>query len=49
MKRMQARKYMTRGGLNAALTEEGFKHTASWRDSGEVMKFVDRLLKQARF
>ena len=27
------------------LTEEGFKHTAAWRDSGEVMKFVTRLLK----
>ena len=41
----QARYYMTRGGQNAMLTEEGFKHTAAWRDSGEVMKFVSRLLK----
>lgn len=41
-----ARSYMTRGGQNAALTEEGFKHTAAWRDSGEVLKYVMRVLKE---
>ena len=41
----QARAYMTRGGLNAALTEEGFNHTAAWRDSGEVLTFINRVLK----
>jgi hypothetical protein len=41
-----ARSYMTRGGQNAALTEEGFKHTAAWRDSGEVLKYVTRVLKE---
>lgn len=42
----RARSYMTRGGLNAALTEDGFKHTAAWRDSGEVVKYVNRVLKE---
>eukprot|EP00435_Cladocopium_sp_Y103_P045128 s728_g12.t2 len=41
-----ARSYMTRGGQNAALTEEGFKHTAAWRDSAEVLKYVTRVLKE---
>eukprot|EP00913_Durusdinium_trenchii_P020485 g19244.t1 len=42
----EARYYMTRGGLNAALTEEGFKQTAAWRDSGEILKFIERLLRE---
>eukprot|EP00913_Durusdinium_trenchii_P010502 g9847.t1 len=42
----EARQYMTRGGLNAPLTEEGFKQTAAWRDSGEVLKFIERLLRE---
>ena len=42
----EQRKYMTRGGQNADLTEEGFKHTASWRNTDEVLKFILRLLTE---
>ncbi|CAE7699789.1 unnamed protein product, partial [Symbiodinium microadriaticum] len=42
----EQRKYMTRGGQNADLTEEGFKHTASWRNTDEVQKFILRLLTE---
>ena len=42
----EQRKYMTRGGLNADLTEEGFKHTAAWRNTDEVHSFVGRLLTE---
>ena len=42
----EQRKKMTRGGLNADLTEEGFKHTAAWRNSDEIHTFVGRLLTE---
>ena len=42
----EQRKYMTRGGLNADLTEEGFKHTAAWRNTDEVHSFIGRLLTE---
>ncbi|CAJ1448075.1 unnamed protein product, partial [Effrenium voratum] len=42
----KARAWMTRGGHNAALTEEGFKQTAAWRDTEEIFRFINRLLRE---
>jgi len=34
---------MTRGGLNAMLTEEGFKQVAKWQNSKETSRFLKRI------
>ncbi|CAK9032231.1 Calponin-homology (CH) domain-containing protein [Durusdinium trenchii] len=39
-----ARAFMLQGGTNAPLTQEGFVRTAAWRDTEQMVAFIDRVV-----